>query len=677
MEDYKMEGGGLEQTEKCRKETAEGFLSLEEHVQEYMEIFLLLQQEETEETRDWFWKKAALLIEREQATELFLPARYLRECCALTETEYFIVMFAFCCELEEGLCLDFRNKCHERWPNLQYVLHLLSQVLSVDFAVVAELCGAKSPLGDILILIPEGKIEESGREEYGPLLQPLLLNHMAFDFLLTGKLSKGSWYDFFAPGELGKPLADQKYFPLHERECDMLCRYLDMESPLRILLHGDRGTGKHTLLRRVCRKKQCNAVFVKLPRLWEKTEQFQDRFRQTLRLVCRLLNPVVVLELWKGLPGEALTEEKCMSHLEVLLSEELSDRNLILLTEGQLESQLAGRLADVQMELREVLSDEEKKLALNVWLAPGERREWQEELLGRYRLNMGELKRKWKTVCLQTEVEQSSFLNPGAWELGLQERNGISRLGKLIESRAAPEDLILPEDCRRQLEMVFRLAKGWKGAQGIRLLFHGSSGTGKTMAASVLARQLKLLLFKVDLSQIYDKYIGETEKHMDEIFWTAQRNHYMLFFDEADALFAKRTNIGDSHDKYANVSTSYLLQRIEDYEGILVLATNLINHFDNAFVRRIHFVVKFHDLDENGRSLLWEKALAGTPSVAQDVSFGELARAAQLSPARIKCAAQLARQLAVCEEGGTVTRKLLQEALEMEAGKDETAVKGI
>ena len=674
MEDYKMEGGGLERPEKCRKETAEGFLSLEEHVQEYMELFLLLHQEETEETRDWFWKNAALLKERELETELFLPARYLRECYVLTETEYFIVMFAFCCELEEGLCLDFRNKCHERWPNLQYVLHLLSQVLSVDFSVVEELCGPKSPLGDILILIPEGKIEESGREEYGPLLQPLLLNHTALNFLLTGKLPHGSWYDFFAPGEWGKPLADQKYFPLHERECDMLCRYLDTECPLRILLHGDRGTGKHTLLRRVLSKKHTNAVFIHVKRLRMGTETEQNRRRQTLRLLGRLLEPVFVLELTDRLFQTPLETWQQSLGGDLLMWDEFADRHLLILTEDPLEAERVEKFSHVRVDLEPVLSADEKRLALNFWLSPEECRDWQNKFLERYRLNIGDLEKMYTAVTLQARAEQAPLTNQDVWMRAVRERKEDSSLGKLIENRYKQDELILPEDCKKQLETVVRLARGWKGGQGLHLLFHGSSGTGKTMAASVIAERLHLPLFKVDLSQILDKYIGETEKHMDEIFRTAQQNHYLLFFDEADALFSKRTNIQDSHDKYANISTSYLLQRMEEYEGVLVLATNLMNHFDDAFVRRIRFVIKFHNPDEAGRKQLWEKALAKA-TVAQDVSFGELARSCQLSPARIRSAAQVAMALAECENGNVVTKEHLGNALELEAGKDETSVK--
>lgn len=127
-------------------------------------------------------------------------------------------------------------------------------------------------------------------------------------------------------------------------------------------------------------------------------------------------------------------------------------------------------------------------------------------------------------------VQGSSLTERAIWQEGLQDKQEALRFGKLIEHRYRRADIVLSRDCEKQLETVIRLAKAWRGGRGLRVLFHGSSGTGKTMAASVLAAELGLPLFKVDLSQVFDKYIGETEKHIDEIFRTARRNRYLPFF---------------------------------------------------------------------------------------------------------------------------------------------------
>ena len=361
--------------------------------------------------------------------------------------------------------------------------------------------------------------------------------------------------------------------------------------------------------------------------------------------------------------------------LESILSGYAAGCRTVFLAEGRGEAREIWKFADVRLILEETLSKEETKAALDVWVAPEERRNWQEELLNRYRLNIGELVKKYRSVRLEAEHERLTLADRSPWEAGLAERDVDSGLGRLIESRYTLEEIVLPEDCREQLATVIRLAKGWSGEQGLHLLFHGSSGTGKTMAASALAGELEIPLFRVDLSQVFDKYIGETEKHLDEIFRVARRGRCLLFFDEADALFGKRTDIQDSHDKYANVSTAYLLQRIEDYDGIVILTTNLLDHFDDAFVRRIRFVIRFRNLDREGRQLMWEKALEGKIQTASDVSPETLAQAAELSPARIKAAAQVALLLAKSEGEGSVTKEHLKRALELEAGKDETALR--
>ena len=125
------------------------------------------------------------------------------------------------------------------------------------------------------------------------------------------------------------------------------------------------------------------------------------------------------------------------------------------------------------------------------------------------------------------------------------------------------------------------------------MLFAGPSGTGKTMAAEIMAGELGLDLYKIDLSTVVSKYIGETEKNLARIFDEAETTNAILFFDEADALFGKRTEVRDSHDRYANIEISYLLQRMEEYDGIAILATNLRKNMDDAFVRRMHFTVEF------------------------------------------------------------------------------------
>jgi SpoVK/Ycf46/Vps4 family AAA+-type ATPase len=167
-----------------------------------------------------------------------------------------------------------------------------------------------------------------------------------------------------------------------------------------------------------------------------------------------------------------------------------------------------------------------------------------------------------------------------------------------------------------------RLALG----SGLNVLFSGSPGTGKTMAASVIANDLGLDLYKVDLSQVVSKYIGETEKNLRQIFAEARASSSILFFDEADALFGSRSEVRDAHDRYANIETGYLLQKMDEYDGIAVLATNLRNNIDEAFLRRLHVVIDFPFPDEGDRRSIWEVALPDAAPLADEVDFGVLSR---------------------------------------------------
>jgi SpoVK/Ycf46/Vps4 family AAA+-type ATPase len=142
--------------------------------------------------------------------------------------------------------------------------------------------------------------------------------------------------------------------------------------------------------------------------------------------------------------------------------------------------------------------------------------------------------------------------------------------------------------------------------KGLAVLFAGPSGTGKTMAAGIIAAELGIDLYKIDLSTVVSKYIGETEKNLSRIFVEAETSNAILFFDESDALFGKRSEVRDSHDRYANVEIGYLLQRVEEYEGVAILATNLRKNMDEAFVRRLHFAVEFPFPDREDRHRIWQ-----------------------------------------------------------------------
>ncbi len=195
-------------------------------------------------------------------------------------------------------------------------------------------------------------------------------------------------------------------------------------------------------------------------------------------------------------------------------------------------------------------------------------------------------------------------------------------------------DLVLPLHVQERLDSLLgairqrpRVLDEWgfgrrmSGARGIKALFAGPSGTGKTMAAHMLARRLGLDLQRIDLAAVVSKYIGETEKNLDRAFDTTRRTNAILFIDEADALFGKRSEVKDAHDRYANVETAYLLQKMEDHDGVVILATNLAGNIDDAFSRRVHFTIEFPFPDAAGRARLWRGMLPAAAPLSADIDY--------------------------------------------------------
>jgi ATP-dependent 26S proteasome regulatory subunit len=247
-----------------------------------------------------------------------------------------------------------------------------------------------------------------------------------------------------------------------------------------------------------------------------------------------------------------------------------------------------------------------------------------------------------------------------------QSNQGLRRLAQKVNCIQDWPDLVLPARSIRQLREVcsserFRhiVYSQWgydrrlAQSRGLNVLFCGASGTGKTMAAGIIARGLALDLYKIDLSSVVSKYIGETEKQLSQIFHEAGSSNAILFFDEADALFGKRSEVKDAHDRYANVEVAYLLQKMEEYEGIVILATNFRRNLDDAFTRRMHHIVEFPFPDADCRERIWKRLVPSGAPLSADVNFGFLARQFELSGGNIRNVALAAAFLAA-ESGGEI-----------------------
>lgn len=263
-------------------------------------------------------------------------------------------------------------------------------------------------------------------------------------------------------------------------------------------------------------------------------------------------------------------------------------------------------------------------------------------------------------------------------------RVATPRLHQLAEAMPVAhrlDDLVLPDDRFELIHDIVRRVRhrrtvfeDWRfdvvsaRGRGLVVLFHGASGTGKTMAADAIAHTLHMRLFRIDLAGVVSKYIGETEKNLRAIFDEANRADSVLFFDEADALFGKRSEVKDAHDRYANIEINYLLQRIESFDGIAILATNKRDHIDDAFLRRIHVSIEFPLPQVPERMRLWHRSFPEPAPLADDIDWGFLAQRFALTGGAIRNAALSAAYLAA-DAGSAIGMREVVNAVRIELVK--------
>jgi ATP-dependent 26S proteasome regulatory subunit len=257
----------------------------------------------------------------------------------------------------------------------------------------------------------------------------------------------------------------------------------------------------------------------------------------------------------------------------------------------------------------------------------------------------------------------------------------IGKLALKVDSQHDWHDLVLPPATRarvRELAAAIRnrhvVYEEWGFARrisigtGLKVLFSGASGTGKTMTAGVIARELGFDLYKVELSGVISKYIGETEKNLDRIFDAVRAANAMLFIDEAEAVLGKRSEVKDAHDRYANIEVAYLLQKLEEHDGVVILASNLKRNIDDAFARRMHYVIEFPLPDEPHRHQLWQGMFPPEVPLGDDVDFAFLAKQFDLAGGDIRNVALDAAFLAA-QDGRCITMKELVQALARQLAK--------
>ncbi|MFI7741405.1 AAA family ATPase [Kocuria rhizosphaericola] len=320
---------------------------------------------------------------------------------------------------------------------------------------------------------------------------------------------------------------------------------------------------------------------------------------------------------------------------------------------------------------------------------------WQEALAGvlpgaeivrttaQFRLGPEQVARAARTARAQAALGADGTLTGAHLQAGARAENGsaLDRLARRVDPSVGWTDLVLPDPVLQSLrELALRarhreqvlgdwaMRPGAGRGHGVAALFAGDSGTGKTMSAEVVAKELGLDLYVVDLATVVDKYVGETEKNLERIFTAASGVNGVLLFDEADAVFGRRSEVKDAHDRYANIESAYLLQRMETFDGLVVLATNLRANIDEAFTRRLDVIVDFPLPDPEHRALLWDRCLGRLMARAEDLDLDFLGRAFELAGGGIRSAAVTAAYLAA-EDGTPVTMAHLVTAVQREYRK--------
>jgi hypothetical protein len=439
-------------------------------------------------------------------------------------------------------------------------------------------------------------------------------------------------------------------------------------------LWGARGGGKVALLHRLAVSRGQRLLLVSLSALPVEEERLRSMLDQLVREAL-LTDAVIALRETDGSWKDRLPQEPLRSAFQAYA--DFAQRPLLCWTAGERrpasEFPLPPDSPFWSVEVPPPVADERAAIwRRHAEELPGdifapERPDYDaiaDELASRFHFTPGQIASAWRQ-SLVLAAERGDGL-PDRAHLAVaargQFRHRLSQHAIAIEPRSGWKDLILPEEARDLIHEACNrymlresVLDGWGFANrvtygtGVHMLFAGPPGTGKTMAAEVVAGELGLALYRVDLSRIVSKYIGETEQRLRELFEEARQSGAILFFDEGDALFGKRTEVKDAHDRYANMEAAYLLQLIEAYDGVTILATNLMQNLDEALLRRMSVIVKFPFPGAEDRARIFASLLPAGAPLAEELDLPFLAQRVEVSGGHIKNIVLAAAFLAASE----------------------------
>lgn len=527
------------------------------------------------------------------------------------------------------------------------------------------------------LFLPKGEnmeqyITRFNRKNFKALFDPdtlaqtsLVLRPMVLEFLSSSVIEDTPWLTFF-DGEKKEPDAPLIVQKDIAHQLDLIAK---SDTPLVICLRGGKGSGKRFQVKHMLSRKKDCCVFADLTGTdWrEKAEQAS--------LEARLLDAHLCLYHIDGQNEAGDTIPLAREAANTLCSLANDRKHLFLLSELSVPMDSERLFADIEIP---PLTEDERVQVFNTLLGGRASLATAEELASKFHFSPKQIYMACRQACGSADREGER--EPTVEQLhSACYRQVVHKLGELAHRVPAAyswEDVVLPTAQKRLLKQAcghiryrHRVYYQWgfetkvSYGKGLSILFAGAPGTGKTMCAQIIARQLNMEMYKINISQVVSKYIGETEKNLRAVFTEARNVGCILFFDECDALFGKRSEVKDAHDRNANVETAYLLQKMEEFDGVCILATNLIGNMDEAFMRRITYVVHFPFPDAGMREAIYRRMIPADAPLADDIDWPFLAEKFKLSGGHIKNIVLAAAFMAAAEEEPIRMRHLLRAAV--------------
>ena len=622
---------------------------------------------------DSFQKGIAHIHARAKATKkVELPLSIVEKKFDLTLYELLGVILALAVRIDrkyERIFGFLQDDVQENRPTAGLLEALYNRCMESDLSRSEELLDPEGKMVTYFFKLPGGKT----KERRDGLSTPLILNRTMVEFLIGITKTKDH-------ASLYREIKEEKETPVFFEEELSQIKFIEKSRgtlPFHYIESTDPGAVTH-LLYKALSPKETLYIF-DADNLRDYTQEEQNQAENDLLLLCKLR---------KGRIGVRITKEEAVTSrsfhfLFDKLKKKASDATVYLFGMEKIPESITReavpvmKLEDPDVKIRtEMFSFFLKRQKLEKTLVL-------EDVADCYDITYSTIKTAAEHAIGTTEARRETVLTRERLLDSLLQLNSVrfDGLATLVKAVYRWDDITMTDSQRRILKVACdryrlrnRIGDNWglkkKNAygNGVSILLYGPPGTGKTMAAQVIANELGLPLYRIDLSQIYSKYIGETEKNLSAIFNEASKANVILFFDEADALFSKRTDITQANDKFANSETAYLLQKIEEYRGISILATNFFNNFDSAFVRRITYAAHLESPNEEERYILWTHILPEDVPIDKDIDFRFLANKFELSGSNIKAILYSASYMAGAE-GATLGARHIVKAMKYEFDK--------